>query len=147
MFTDSHIHLYLKEFDADRNLLIKNAVESKITKFLLPNIDNSTLPQLLNLHKQNPNLFFPMIGLHPCSVTKNYKYDLDLLYKSIDLYPFIGIGEVGIDLYWEQKFIQEQKDKKFDHMIDFGKKFHKMNKQISEHSFEGPSAPRTKQRI
>ena len=123
MFTDSHIHLYLKEFDDDRNLLIKNAIDNNITKFLLPNIDNSTLPQLLNLHKQNPNLFFPMIGLHPCSVTKNYKHDLDLLYESINLYPFIGVGEVGIDLYWEQKFIQEQKEA-FKLQINWAKKHH-----------------------
>jgi len=110
MFTDSHIHLYLKQFDNDLDCLIKEAVNHKINRFLLPNIDNETLPKLLSTCNKYPDLLFPMIGLHPCSVTENYLNDLDLLYSNITSNNFIGIGEVGIDLYWEKKFIKEQKE-------------------------------------
>lgn len=110
MFTDSHIHLYLDQFDTDLDVIIKEALNQKINRFLLPNIDNATLPKLLSICKKYPNLLFPMIGLHPCSVDKNYLNNLDLLYSKIKSSNFIGIGEVGMDLYWEKKFIEEQKE-------------------------------------
>jgi len=123
MFTDSHIHLYLKEFDSDRNVVIQNALDNSINRFLLPNIDNETLPQLLSLCKKNPDLFFPMIGLHPCSVSKHYLKQLNKLYANIESFPFIGIGEVGIDLYWDTKLIKEQKEA-FRIQIEWAKKYH-----------------------
>lgn len=110
MFTDSHIHLYLEQFDTDLHFLIQEALNHKINRFLLPNIDNDTLPKLLSTCNKYPDLLFPMIGLHPCSVNKNYRNDLELLYANITKNNFIGIGEIGIDLYWETKFINEQKD-------------------------------------
>lgn len=110
MFTDSHIHLYLEQFDTDLDFLIQEALNHKINRFLLPNIDNETLPKLLSTCNKYPDLLFPMIGLHPCSVNKNYRNDLELLYANITKNNFIGIGEIGIDLYWETKFINEQKD-------------------------------------
>ncbi|MAZ58322.1 MAG: hydrolase TatD [Flavobacteriales bacterium] len=110
MFTDSHIHLYLEQFDSDLNFVIQEAVSHKINRFLLPNIDNKTLPKLLSTCNKYPDLLFPMIGLHPCSVNKNYLNDLELLYSNITNNNFIAIGEVGIDLYWEKKFIKEQKE-------------------------------------
>ena len=79
MLTDSHIHLYLKEFDHDLDVAIQEALNQKINRFLLPNIDNETLPKLLSVCGKYENLFFPMIGLHPCSVDKNYIQNLEKL--------------------------------------------------------------------
>jgi len=122
MFTDSHTHLYLETFSSDLNTVITNAVHNNVNRFLLPNIDVDTLPKLLSICKQNKDLLFPMIGLHPCSVSKNYFKDLQKLEEYIGQKSFIGIGEVGIDLYWEDKFIKEQKEA-FRIQINWAKKY------------------------
>ncbi len=110
MLTDSHTHLYLKDFHDDLNMVIENALNNKVDRFMLPNIDDTTILSLLDLHKKDPSVFFPMLGLHPCSVKKNFIKKLEELYEYIDKYPFIGIGEIGMDLYWDNTFIEEQKE-------------------------------------
>ncbi|MAQ32025.1 MAG: hydrolase TatD [Flavobacteriales bacterium] len=110
MFTDSHTHLYLEDFNNDLNIVIDNAKQQKVNRFLLPNIDINTLPNVIDLHKRNPKLFYPMIGLHPCSVTGQFYDELKKIHEYITQYPFIGVGEIGIDLYWDQTYIAEQKE-------------------------------------
>jgi len=121
MFTDSHTHLYLKKFQHDIDDVINNALENKVTKFLMPNIDNTTLKKMLSLCKKDKRKLFPMIGLHPCSVEKDYLEQLEKLYNKINDYNFIGIGEVGMDLYWTKQFIVEQKNA-FRIQINWAKK-------------------------
>ena len=108
MFTDSHTHLYAEEFKDDLDLVINNALNNKVDRFLLPNIDQKTLPQLISICKKYKNLLFPMLGLHPCSVSDTYKKDLKEIYAYMHELPFIAIGEVGIDLYWDTTMIKEQ---------------------------------------
>ena len=121
MLTDSHTHLYLKEFDHDIDAIITEAINKKITRFLLPNIDNKSLPKLLKTCEKYKNLLFPMIGLHPCQVDEYYIQELNKLHKHINQNKFIGIGEVGIDLYWSKQFIEQQKDA-FNIQIEWGSK-------------------------
>ena len=121
MFTDSHAHLYLSEFNNDLDNVIQNAINNKVNRFLLPNIDNETLPKLLSVCNKYRNLFFPMIGLHPCGVKNNYLDELEKLYSHIDDALFIAVGEIGIDMYWETKFIVEQKEA-FRVQINWAKK-------------------------
>ena len=75
---DTHTHLYLDDFNKDRDLLIKSAVKKNIKKFFLPNIDSKTIDSLINLTKLYPNKCYPMIGLHPCSVNNDYINDFYL---------------------------------------------------------------------
>ena len=107
---DSHIHLYLNDFKEDREILIKQAKKQNIKKFLLPNIDLNTINDLILLCQKYPESCYPMIGLHPCSVKKNYLTVLKQLKKKIKSANFIAIGEIGIDLYW---------DKTFFHFLEF----------------------------
>tara|TARA_B100000579_G_scaffold417579_1_gene414240 strand:+ start:569 stop:1336 length:768 start_codon:yes stop_codon:yes gene_type:complete len=107
---DSHIHLYLEDFKLEEKSLIEKAIKKNIKKFLLPNIDLSTIEELILLCKKYPKYCYPMIGLHPCSVKKNYSKVLNKLMKKMNSTDFIAIGEVGIDLYWDRTFIEEQKN-------------------------------------
>ena len=50
-----------------------------------------------------------MIGLHPCSVNNDYINELKILESKIEKHKFIAIGEIGIDLYWDQTYLEEQK--------------------------------------
>ncbi|WP_341656471.1 TatD family hydrolase [Blattabacterium cuenoti] len=106
--TDTHTHLYMKEFDEDINFVIKKAFHKGINRFLLPSIDSSIVPNILKLEKKYPNICFPMIGLHPnkvdpYSLEKELKNIKTWLYK----HSFISIGEIGMDLL-EKKFVSEQ---------------------------------------
>ena len=115
---DTHCHLYDKAFDEDRLLASKRAQEKGLVNILMPNVDRVSLPRMLELHQSNPTFFRPMLGLHPCSVTGNYKEELSFLKSSIDKATFIAIGEIGIDKYWSLDFINEQIDA-FEQQIDW----------------------------
>lgn len=110
MYIDSHTHLYLEEFNADREEVIKRARENGVEKFLLPNLDSTSVNNMLKMTESFPGICYPMIGLHPGSVKENFRDELDALKKIIPERKFFAIGEVGIDLYWEQKYRKEQEE-------------------------------------
>jgi TatD DNase family protein len=118
---DTHCHLYLEEFSSDRKEVIKRAEEAGVKKFLLPNIDSSSVDAMLLLAKDDSNCL-PMMGLHPCSVNQNWKTEIAdtekwLFEKDTKWY---GIGETGLDYYWDQTFISTQKEN-FQQHIDWAK--------------------------
>lgn len=108
MYIDTHTHLYSKQFDEDRSEVVQRAIESGVTKLLLPNIDRESVAPMLELTKQFPINCFPMMGLHPCSVDLNWKDDLVFLKKQLENTRCIAIGEIGIDLYWDKTYQKEQ---------------------------------------
>ncbi len=110
MYIDSHTHLYSKEFDADREEVIKRARNNGVEKFLLPNIDTTSVNKMLKMTESFPGICYPMIGLHPGSVKENFEDELKVLENIMAEKKFCAIGEVGIDLYWEQKFRKEQEE-------------------------------------
>ena len=109
MYTDTHTHLYLDAFSADRDAMIGRALEAGISRMLLPNIDASTVEEMNRLAERYPGICLPMIGLHPTAVKAGYQEELDTVRKELDRNDgFIAIGEIGIDLYWDRTFIREQ---------------------------------------
>ena len=107
-FIDTHTHLYLPEFDTDRDEVVNRAVDSGISKMLLPNIDIKSVDLLLSTADRYPGICYPMIGLHPTSVKNDYISQLDKLESLFEKHRFIAIGEIGIDLYWDKTFLKEQ---------------------------------------
>lgn len=106
---DTHCHLYLEEFDTDRELMIGKARESGIEALLLPNVDTETVGRLYDLCDKYPHFTYPMMGLHPTSVNGDYVSRLKQIEKHLSDRLFIAIGEIGIDLYWDKTWIKEQK--------------------------------------
>ncbi|MDT8400664.1 MAG: TatD family hydrolase [Bacteroidales bacterium] len=107
---DSHTHLYLPEFDYDRDEVIKRAVNQDVTKMLLPNIDRASLEPMLRMSVDYPGICFPMIGVHPTSIKEDFKEHLKAVHDNLHKYKFIAIGEIGIDLYWDKTYIREQEE-------------------------------------
>lgn len=105
---DTHCHLYTKEFDDDIDLVIERALNEGITKFYLPAIDAGCTKRMDDLEKKFPSYCFAMAGLHPCSVKENYKEELLHLQKLLEQRTFKGIGETGLDFYWDKTFVNEQ---------------------------------------
>lgn len=108
MIIDTHTHLYAQEFDADRNALIKKAINNGVQRFYLPNIDSASISPMLKLQEEFPGNCFPMMGLHPCHVNAGVKNELKIVKEWLSKRKFIGVGEIGLDLYWDKTFLKEQ---------------------------------------
>lgn len=114
---DTHSHLYLEEFNEDIVEVVQRAKEAGLTNILLPNIDKYSLQSLLSLCNNFPDFFLPMIGLHPTSVKEDFKSQLELVEKELQTGKYIAVGEIGIDLYWDKTFKEQQVDA-FKHQIE-----------------------------
>lgn len=108
MLIDTHIHLYAEEFNADRDQLIKKALQNGIQRFYLPNIDSNSIEVMHQLEKDYPDHCFAMMGLHPCSVKDNVEEELNMVHEWLQKRKYAAIGEIGIDLYWDKTFLKEQ---------------------------------------
>lgn len=118
--TDTHTHLFLPEFDADRPAIFQRALDKGVTKCFLPNIDASTVPALLKTCDEFPSVCFPMMGLHPCSVDANYEQQLTGIKEWFTKRKFYAVGEIGIDLYHDIFFAEQQK-KAFRTQVEWAK--------------------------
>ena len=110
MLIDSHCHIYVEDFDIDREDMLGRAKQVGVTKFLMPAIDSSTHEQMLKLEKMHPSECLSMMGLHPCSVKENYENELAIVEGHTKQRKFIAIGEIGLDFYWDKTFTKQQYD-------------------------------------
>lgn len=124
IFADTHAHLYVEQFDADRDAVMERSLETGVKNIYLPNIDHSTIDAMLELHGKYPDNTFPMMGLHPGSVKKDFEKELyiveDWLNKASE--KFVAVGEIGTDLYWDDTFWEQQKEA-FTIQTEWAKKF------------------------
>ncbi|MGB8492248.1 MAG: TatD family hydrolase [Bacteroidales bacterium] len=116
---DTHTHIYLPEFDSDRDQVVERAVQNGVIKLLMPNIDVESVNSMFSSEARYPGICYPMIGLHPTSVKDDYQEQLDRLTELTASHKFYGIGEIGIDLYWDRTHINEQ-IKAFRLQVAFG---------------------------
>ncbi len=108
---DTHAHLFDEAFADDVDDVVRRARENHVEKVFLPNIDESTLPAMLSLCEAAPDFFYPMLGLHPTEVREDYAEVLARMEKLLEEpHPYIGIGEVGLDYYWDRTYYKEQQD-------------------------------------
>lgn len=107
---DTHTHLYLDNFKLDRNEVIQNAINNGVEKMLLPAIDSSTFDSMIDLSNNYTVNCLPMMGLHPTSVGDEYENELKQVENELINGGYIAVGEIGIDLYWDSAFFDQQKD-------------------------------------
>lgn len=110
MLIDSHCHLYVEAFDSDRDEVMKRAMDSGIGKFYLPAIDSGTTKAMLQMEAAYPGICYCMAGLHPCSVNEKAEEELALVFDMVSRRKFAAIGEIGLDFYWDKKFMDAQFD-------------------------------------
>lgn len=118
---DTHTHLYSEQFDKDRDAMIQRALNEGVKRFFLPNIDSKSIAGMKALFEKYPNNCYAMMGLHPCSVGENIEQELALVEKELASNKYIAVGEIGIDLYWDKSFQQEQ-EMAFKKQIEWAKK-------------------------
>ena len=110
MYIDTHTHLYSDKFSEDREAMLQRAWDSGVELALLPAIDRGTHEQMLDLERKHPDRCLAMIGLHPVSVGEDYEAELAEVERRLDERPWVAIGEIGMDLYWDKTFRRQQED-------------------------------------
>lgn len=105
---DTHAHIYAKEFDQDRDEVVKRALAQGIDRILLPNIDLESIEPMLQTEAAYPDVCRSMMGLHPCYVNQDVDETLAKIYDQFSHHNFIAVGEIGIDLYWDKTYRAEQ---------------------------------------
>jgi len=108
---DTHAHLYAEEFDEDRAEMLLRANNAGVNAILLPNIDGSSIEPMEKLAAQNPSCI-KMMGLHPTYVKENWEEELSIIQTKLFTDPnqYCAVGEIGMDLYWDKTFLEEQKE-------------------------------------
>ena len=110
---DTHSHIYEASFSADREEVVGRARQAGVEYILLPNINADSIAPMLDLCRQYPGYCFPMLGLHPEDVVpdtyKQVLQDMERLLEAPD-HPYIAIGEVGLDYYWDTSNAKEQEE-------------------------------------
>lgn len=120
---DTHTHLYAEEFDKDRAALLEKSIANGVKKYYLPNIDSTSIGPMLELEAAYPEHCLAMMGLHPCHVNASVESELKLVREWLEKRKFAAVGEIGIDLYWDKTFFEEQKmafRQQIDWALEFG---------------------------
>lgn len=109
---DTHSHIYGSEFEEDRDVVVRRAQQEGVERILLPNINEASIAPMLSLCHSFPGYCYPMIGLHPEDVTDDYLQILGRMEELLKAssYPYIAVGEVGLDFYWDASRKQQQID-------------------------------------
>ena len=107
---DTHAHLYGEEFTEDIDQVLERARQNGVGKIFLPNIDEPSIVAMNRLVEKNPGFLYPMMGLHPTDLGQDYREVLQRMEKLVAApgHPYIGVGEVGLDYYWDDSMKKEQ---------------------------------------
>jgi TatD DNase family protein len=107
---DTHTHLYSEQFVDDIDEVIARAVDQGIKEFYLPAIDSSYIKRMKELKIRFPENIQLMAGLHPTSAKANYLDELAIVERELIEGGYVAVGEIGIDLYWDESFLAQQQD-------------------------------------
>ena len=119
---DTHTHLYIEDFDQDRDDQIELCIKNGVHKFFLPAIDMSYTKRMLGLKAKYPKNIFLMSGLHPTHVKEDYKNELKHVEQNLKNGSFCAVGEIGIDLYWDKTNLSKQQEV-FNQQIIWAKEY------------------------
>ncbi|MBT8265404.1 MAG: TatD family hydrolase [Bacteroidia bacterium] len=108
IITDTHTHLYSEAFDDDRDAMMDRAFSAGVKRFFIPAIDSSYSKAMFDLEERYPDNVHLMMGLHPTHVKEDYKEELKHVETWLKKRSFVGIGEIGIDLYWDKSTLSAQ---------------------------------------
>lgn len=106
---DSHAHIYNKAFKDELPDIIENCREEGMQRIYMPNVDHASIDAMLETELRYPECIATM-GLHPCSVNKDFEKELYIVEEWLNKRPFAAVGEIGIDLYWDKSFFNYQQE-------------------------------------
>ena len=124
MIINTHSHIYDGVFDFDREEAFRRAMDAGVEMLLLPNTDETTIEPMMRFYEKHKENVRVMMGLHPEEVKEDYKDSLKNIEKHVgdfsitlslrssssrnDGNTMVGIGEIGLDFYWDDTYKKEQ---------------------------------------
>lgn len=108
--TDTHAHIYSDKYGAEIDEILAECRLKGIDRIFMPNIDQSSILPMLSLEERYPGYCFAMMGLHPCSVDESFENELKIVEEWLFRREFIAVGEMGIDLYWDKTWYEQQQE-------------------------------------
>ena len=108
--------------------MMQRAIEAGVSRLFVPSIDSTYTQKMYDVEAQFPNNVFLMMGLHPTYVKENYLEELAFVETELERRKFYAIGEIGMDLFWDKTFLNQQQHA-FQHQIQLAKK-HKLGINI-----------------
>lgn len=121
-YIDTHAHIYHDDFDVDRTDLLHRCEEQRIAKVFMPNVDHTSIDKMLDLESRWPDKSYAMMGLHPCSVKKDFEHELYIVEDWLSKRKFSAVGEIGTDLYWDKTFWEQQQEA-FAIQVEWSRKY------------------------
>ncbi len=118
---DTHAHIYLEAFKEDLTDVLTRAQESGIAKIYMPNIDHTSIEDMMEVEEKY-SFCKSMMGLHPCSVNKNFEKELYRVEEWLGKREFVAVGEIGTDLYWDKTYWEQQKEA-FNIQVSWAKEY------------------------
>lgn len=109
-FIDTHTHFYDEAFSEDAAQVIARGQAVGVEKFLQPDVDSREREQMFSLVDKYPGVLYPMIGLYPGSVEKNWQEELQTMEKWLTRPDLVAVGEIGLDYHYGADFAEEQKE-------------------------------------
>ncbi len=105
---DTHSHINcIEEFTIDE--IITNAENNGVEKIILPAAYPSDIDIVFDIANKYENVY-GLLGVHPSEV-KDWDDNLtDKIKKYSENKKIIGIGEIGLDYYWDKSFNDLQKE-------------------------------------
>jgi len=122
-FIDTHAHLYKEYFPATFKEVVQRAVQEDVKQIIVPCVKAANIFELFEAADQFPNNLYPLIGLHPTDVNEDYETEVEILEKYLSDERVVGIGECGLDLYWDKTYLEAQKIVMKKH-LEWAKKYH-----------------------
>jgi TatD DNase family protein len=119
---DTHAHIYSDEFNQDREDVLSHCKDLDVARIYMPNVDHTSIDAMLEVEHKHPQQCIAMMGLHPCSVKKDFEKELYRVEEWLSKRKFAAIGEMGTDLYWDKTHWEEQTEA-FRIQIDWAKKY------------------------
>ena len=118
---DTHTHIYFPDFEEGIDGIMELCSTTGVTHLILPNVDETTLPQMKELHERYPDLTSMAIGIHPTEVKEDWKEKMEIVERELSTGNYVAVGEVGMDLYWDKSFVIQQKDA-FEKQLQYAEK-------------------------
>lgn len=109
-YIETHAHIYSSKFDSDRDQVIQDIRDAGVERVYMPNVDVETIAAMLDCEEKYPGLCIPMMGLHPCDVKEDFREQLVIMEDWLNKRQFAAVGEIGLDLYWDKTFFEQQKE-------------------------------------
>lgn len=119
---ETHAHIYSEDYTEDRQLMLQRAWDAGIQQIWMPNCDHTTIEPMIALSDTYPDRCLPMIGLHPCYVKDDFEKELQIVQEWLEKRPFIAIGEIGMDLFWD-KTHQDKQEIAFLHQCKLAREY------------------------